>query len=84
MGERQSQSEAARQRGSEAEREREREREREKTATGALDAHRARWEGEKRTSINQVCGAPPSRPRARCCGALLVLQLQQQLLLQCH
>jgi hypothetical protein len=37
-------------------------------------------EGEKRTSINQVCGAPPPRPRARCGGAL---QLQLQLLLQC-
>jgi hypothetical protein len=40
-------------------------------------------EGEKRASINQVRGAPPSLPRARDGGALL-LQLQQQLLLQCY
>jgi hypothetical protein len=32
-------------------------------------------EGEKRTLMNQVCGAPGRRPRARVGGALLLLLL---------
>jgi hypothetical protein len=41
-------------------------------------------EGEKRTSINQVRGAPPPRPRARGGGALLVLLLLLLQLQQCY